>query len=61
MTHTDAEKFDEASRELAQRIRAYPRMIVEGKITKDEAHRRMALMQSIASDYEQRVKHPSRL
>jgi len=50
------EKYDEASRELAMRIRTYPRLIVEGKMTKDIASKRQRIMEEIAKDYEARIK-----
>ena len=53
---TDMEKYDEASRELAMRIRTYPRLIVEGKMTKDIASKRQRIMEEIAKDYEARIK-----
>jgi len=49
------EKFDEATRELAMRIRHYPAMVARGSLTHTLAQQRIQLMQQIALDYKARV------
>ena len=51
MAFSRLEKLNEALREIAQRRRVYPRLIVAGKMTQAQADRQMAIMQAIAADY----------
>ncbi|GLS44413.1 hypothetical protein [Methylobacterium brachythecii] len=44
-----------AERELRQRKRVYPRLIEGGRMTRTEAERETALMESIAADYRAQV------
>lgn len=49
---SNKEKAAEARREIAQRLRVYPRRVAEGKMHADAASRQTALMEEIAADYE---------
>ena len=51
MTATNMEKYACAKRELSQRERVYPRLIEQGKMTKEFAATQIALMAEIADDY----------
>lgn len=53
MTYTRDEKLREARRELRQRRRVYPRLVQQGKLTRADADRQIAIMEAIAADYEQ--------
>jgi hypothetical protein len=48
---TARDKFECAEREVKQRQRVYPRLIVEGKMTGKFADRQIEIMQAIAEDY----------
>ncbi len=48
---TQQEKLKEISRELAMRERVFPMMMRTGKLTQDEADRRIAILKEIAKDY----------
>jgi len=48
---TTQDKLDEARRELAIRQAIYPNWIDRGKISKETAAKRIAILQEIANDY----------
>ena len=48
---TAAEKFQCLLRESGLRKRVYPRLIEQGKLTKEKADRELAIMESIVEDY----------
>lgn len=48
---TTADKLACAERELAMRLRVYPRWVEEGKMSADKAKREVACMAAIARDY----------
>jgi len=52
---TREEKLRCAQRELAMRERVYPRLIANGRMTKEEASRELDAMRSIAADYQQEL------
>lgn len=56
MTITNKDKQREAEREVAQRRRVYPRLIDNGKMTKEQATRQIAIMVEIAGDYAVRAE-----
>lgn len=51
MTFTATEKRKETEKELAFRKRVFPRFVNEGKMTANEAERRLAIMAEIRQDY----------
>lgn len=51
MACTNRDKLACAERELAFRFRVYDRMVVRGKMTKDEQEREIELMSAIVEDY----------
>jgi hypothetical protein len=48
---TTADKLACAERELAMRLRVYPRWVEEGKMSADKAKREVACMEEIVKDY----------
>ena len=48
---TSYEKWQCAERELVYRRRAYPRLILKGKLTRERAKLQIELMEEIAADY----------
>ncbi len=48
---TAQEKLSEISREIALRRRVYPKQIADGRMTRAEADRHLAIMAAIARDY----------
>lgn len=53
---TAREKADCARREIAQRLRVYPRRIAEGKMSQALADRQIALMKEIAEEYDEKAE-----
>jgi hypothetical protein len=51
-----ADKLKCIERELGLRKRAYPRFVVQGKMTAEKAEREIAIMAEIAADYETLAK-----
>lgn len=49
---TNADKLAEVRREIKQRHYVYPKRVEAGKMTKALSDRQIALMESIAEDYE---------
>lgn len=47
---TDDKRLD-ATREVNMRIRVYPRLVAQGKLTQAEADRKIEVMKVIARDY----------
>lgn len=43
-----------AKREVAQRKRVYPRLVSKGSMSQAEADREIAIMEAIASDYQEK-------
>lgn len=43
---------DCANREVKQRVRVYPRLVEQGKMSKEFADRQIKMMRKIAADYE---------
>jgi hypothetical protein len=58
---TAREKAAEARRETAFRRRVYKRLVAEGRMTPDEAARRLALMTEIEADYVKLVRSTEEL
>lgn len=54
MPFTNGEKRACAEREVKQRNRVYPRLVENGRMTKEAAEREIAMMKEIAEDYETR-------
>jgi hypothetical protein len=52
---TAAEKAAEAKAELRQRHRVYDRMVRNGRMTRAQADRKIAIMDAIRRDYEQQA------
>jgi hypothetical protein len=52
MMFTDTEKLECARREVKQREHVYPRRVEAGQMSQALADRQIALMKSIADDYE---------
>jgi len=50
------EKIAELAREVRMRRRVYPRLVVQGEMTPDEAERHIAVMEAIIEDYMQEFK-----
>lgn len=55
MTVTDEMKRDECKREVGYRRRVYARLVAEGKMKRDDADRRIAIMEAMQADYQGRV------
>jgi hypothetical protein len=51
MTFTAADKLRAALREIEQRKRVYPRLVLAGSMTQQFADHQIAVMQAIAADY----------
>ena len=51
MMFTAKQKADEARREVGYRQFVYSKKVGEGKMTKKDAERRIAIMQEISDDY----------
>lgn len=49
------EKLDTVRREISMRRRVYPRWVEAGRMKQDKADREIAVMESIAADYEAQV------
>lgn len=47
----DTEKHDCAIREVKMRKRVYPRRVQDGRMTRAQADREIAIMEAIAADY----------
>ena len=56
MPFTDKEKLDEIERELEMRHRVYRWQVSKGKITQEQAKRRIDLLLAIRSDYYTKVR-----
>ena len=52
---TTEDKLACAEREIRQRRRVYPRLVLTGRMTEAEADVQMALMEAIAADYRLRL------
>jgi hypothetical protein len=50
---SNLEKHREAMREVEQRKRVYNRLIDEGKMRKQDADRKIAIMEEIADEYKE--------
>lgn len=61
MSFTDAQKAESAQREVSFRKRVYPKLVAKGSMKQFDAEREIALMQSIADDYEQRANRQATL
>jgi hypothetical protein len=53
---TADQKYHEVLRELALRRKLYPRWIAEGRVSEEEAKKRINIMAEIADDYDEQVK-----
>ena len=53
-TPTAAEKRAEVQRELGMRSRVFPQCVSSGRIDQATADRRIAILEAIARDYEER-------
>ena len=49
---TALQKMEAAEREVKQRMRVYPRLISQGKMTREQATYQTDIMRAIAFDYE---------
>jgi len=54
---TNLQKMRCAERELAMRVRVYPRRIAEGRMSETKAREEIALMEEIAADYRKAIEH----
>jgi hypothetical protein len=48
-------KLAEAEREIAMRMRVYPRFVADGSMSSTQADRRINIMKSIAADYRAKI------
>lgn len=53
---TDQDKYDCARRELAMRMRVYPKWVESGRMSQELAQREIALMTAIMEDYRAKIK-----
>lgn len=51
MTFTRSEKRECVEREVKQRLRVYPRLVAQGKMTQAFADEQIAVMRAILADY----------
>lgn len=56
MTFSARDKQKAAAREVGQRQRVYPRLVESGRMNQADADRQIAIMQSIAADYEKQAE-----
>lgn len=56
MTFTAEEKYRAAMREVGQRKKVYPNIVVRGNMTQEEARYQIDVMEAIAADYEEQAK-----
>ena len=56
MTFTAEEKYKAAMREVGQRRKVYPNIIMRGNMTREQADYQIAVMEAIAADYEELAK-----
>lgn len=56
MTFTNEQKYQAAVREVRQRRKVYPHIVIRGNMTQEEARYQIDLMEAIAADYEELAK-----
>jgi hypothetical protein len=52
---TDEDKHAEAVREVSMRHGVYPRFVSAGRMTQEEADRKIAILQSVVDDYDAKL------
>ena len=59
MTYSARQKANEAQRELSYRQFVYRKMVLDGRLKRDQAEERIAIMKEIAADYEAQAILPA--